>query len=190
MWRWSSFPIYPFLWNCVFSTYVEVIPKSSKRYECIYCILHVCGGDPKILLIANLSFQYSPRMWRWSPWCGFFNPYTNSILHVCGGDPTKQQLWHHYLKVFSTYVEVIHVRHDLEFQLLRYSPRMWRWSLGFREAMRVLKVFSTYVEVILILPLKLLIQISILHVCGGDPARAEFYTNFNKYSPRMWRWSQ
>ena len=28
-----------------------------------------------------------------------------------------------------------------------------------------------------------------LHVCGGDPPKAEFYTNFTKFSPRMWRWS-
>ena len=44
-------------------------------------------------------------------------------------------------------------------------------------------------EVILILPLKLLIQISILHVCGGDPQVTDYGTKFAAYSPRMWRWS-
>ena len=50
-------------------------------------------------------------------------------------------------------------------------------------------VFSTYVEVILKKNQIILIEISILHVCGGDPENNEDFTARIKYSPRMWRWS-
>ena len=31
-------------------------------------------------------------------------------------------------------------------------------------------------------------NISILHVCGGDPISSSSYKNINMYSPRMWRY--
>ena len=209
MWRWSSHSYSQFRKQKVFSTYVEVIPIITINSELPNGILHVCGGDPNGRIIRIVSILYSPRMWRWSwqaptihfSWC--------CILHVCGGDPTSLQVIHGDHLVFSTYVEVIlrllwpywfgvgilHVCGgdpiDTFFGswLQVHSPRMWRWSHAYDQMAADQAVFSTYVEVILTLALACLVFVSILHVCGGDPARAEFYTNFNKYSPRMWRWS-
>ena len=66
MWRWSL----SFLINnsqpSVFSTYVEVILLRPVGTRSIWCILHVCGGDPT-------KSRY------------YFNPW--SILHTCEGDP-------------------------------------------------------------------------------------------------------
>ena len=48
----------------VFSTYVEVIldtfvvPIKHSR------ILHVCGGDPRLMVSGCGVNVYSPRMWR------------------------------------------------------------------------------------------------------------------------------
>ena len=46
---------------------------------------------------------------------------------------------------------------------------MWRWSYVGISKKRFLGVFSTYVEVILTIVCIWRNQISILHVCGGDP---------------------
>ena len=151
-------------------------------------ILHVCGGDPNASGTISYEQVYSPRMWRWS-WIQLivnvmltvFSTYVEvipyspnlfikweCILHVCGGDPTPPV--------------TLLIRSG-------YSPRMWRWSYWYFLWVMVTGVFSTYVEVIPRLWSNGSWSSCILHVCGGDPARAEFYTNFNKYSPRMWRWS-
>ena len=134
----------------------------------VYCILHVCGGDPMTLIIFNKKTLYSPRMWRWS-W--FINPSKTgsqvfstyvevilgklfpmlpflSILHVCGGDPNSNHGIYWELLVFSTYVEVI--LHHVMTKHKRYG---------------------------------------ILHVCGGDPVYPFVDSMLSKYSPRMWRWS-
>ena len=86
MWRWSHTwyinQVSPF----VFSTYVEVILNQTNMQWHGSGILHVCGGDPKMMTILSSLWGYSPRMWRWSLITG------NKIGKV---------------KVFSTYVEVI-----------------------------------------------------------------------------------
>ena len=49
------------------------------------------------------------------------------------------------------------------------------------------EVFSTYVEVILQCGPSLIMQLGILHVCGGDPVDAQATEAPKAYSPRMWR---
>ena len=119
----------------------------------------------------------------------FLLPTTCGIPHVCGGDPIS-------------YI-VKHVR-------AVYSPCMWGWSylrpLGLSNAI----VFPMYVGVIhspfgVIFP-----EVSIPHVCGGDPVLGQA-VSFNTlvfpmyvgvilqlrlryrvvilYSPCMWGWS-
>ena len=51
-------------------------------------------------------------------------------------------------------------------------------------------VFSTYVEVILRLGSKFFINVSVLHVCGGDPNLQHMLALGYWCSPRMWRWSR
>ena len=127
-------------------------------------------------------------MWRWScyTYCQYskrkvFSTYVEvilvgwrssfrslSFLHVCGGDPS----WTDTLAV-----------------VLKFSPRMWRWSRDWWCQRSNLWVFSTYVEVILFISPFSSCSISFLHVCGGDPKYYlpdEFVLLF---SPRMWRWS-
>ena len=48
-------------------------------------------------------------------------------------------------------------------------------------------VFSTYVEVILERRIFMTQEISILHVCGGDPVIGGISKTIGGYSPRMWR---
>ena len=48
-------------------------------------------------------------------------------------------------------------------------------------------VFSTYVEVILTRDPERIEELSILHVCGGDPQLPKKHNTEIKYSPRMWR---
>ena len=154
----------------------------------VYCILHVCGGDPILLFMSIGTTKYSPRMWRWSQLLlnvlliGLvFSTYVEvilkgissiffqlGILHVCGGDPN---LYRAYLKS------------------KRYSPRMWRWSLNTLIELIGLVVFSTYVEVILLGVITVPSLSSILHVCGGDPKNLSALLQNQRYSPRMWRWS-
>ena len=112
--------------------------------------------------------KYSPRVWRWSSYVvlisnvGFV--FSTSvevilmhsimwvqrycILHECGGDPFFWAFWS---------------------LLLKYSPRVWRWSLT--ELLKTLSstVFSTSVEVI--------------------PFAKSINTVGTGYSPRVWRWS-
>ena len=67
---------------------------------------------------------------------------------------------------------------------------MWRWSPTWSLPLWCLVVFSTYVEVI---PSSVSFSCafwSILHVCGGDPAKKSADPLHIVYSPRMWRWSQ
>ena len=66
MWRWSLYHNLFLIFGIVFSTYVEVIPKNVILSKSINCILHVCGGDPKLTHLTSEKLQYSPRMWRWS----------------------------------------------------------------------------------------------------------------------------
>ena len=107
MWRWS------WIWDStvrlfeVFSTYVEVILVSTSGTLASISFLHVCGGDPHLVLMPQDWSKFSPRMWRWSPGRyylgnakGVFSTYVEVILttlkcylkclrflHVCGGDP-------------------------------------------------------------------------------------------------------
>ena len=90
------------------------------------------------------------------------------ILHVCGGDPFPTPCFPSELS---------------------YSPRMWRWSCSSITSIFSDVVFSTYVEVILSTSTSSVVQLGILHVCGGDPGRLQVSTSIDEYSPRMWRWS-
>ena len=148
MWRWSYSASEAVGRAIVFSTYVEVIPYYQLVEKSGHCILHVCGGDPVDNSSLGSQITYSPRMWRWSPLAELhlwhqcvFSTYVevipspiftsikiSSILHVCGGDPDGQ-----------TSLVVI----------VRYSPRMWRWSYSHFWSISCSIVFSTYVEVIL-----------------------------------------
>ena len=91
------------------------------------------------------------------------------ILHVCGGHPVLAFLSHEFT---------------------RYSPRMWRSSQSIWQSLSWCLVFSTYVEVILLANDQLVLQISILHVCGGHPIALLGMYFCKVYSPRMWRSSQ
>ena len=71
---------------------------------------------------------------------------------------------------------------------LLYSPRVWRWSPSQNIVKQLHPVFSTYVEVILFPHTLHSADLSILHVCGGDPISSSSYKNINMYSPRMWRY--
>ena len=92
-----------------------------------------------------------------------------SFLHVCGGDP----------KLAPCFKWIV-----------KFSPRMWRWSrlLEFRK--RQVIVFSTYVEVILTCEFSIPARSCFLHVCGGDPLQSVLNVVERWFSPRMWRWSQ
>ena len=73
--------------------------------------------------------------------------------------------------------------------MVKYSPRMWRWSCHkFSHSTRI-AVFSTYVEVIPWIAPPEALPFCILHVCGGDPVIGQFGGSKSAYSPRMWRWS-
>ena len=77
----------------------------------------------------------------------------------------------------------------MKWRFFAYSPRMWRWSWDSQRHASGKRVFSTYVEVILSAVLLLLMVMSILHVCGGDPIVPVCGFLIIPYSPRMWRWS-
>ena len=149
MWRWSwTIRIRTWLLT-VFSTYVEMILDDYQSKIINYGILHVCGDDPIVLVHTRMQFAYSPRMWRWSfistlvcrllnvfstyvemiLWQALADFFNVCILHVCGDDPTSATFWTFEIK---------------------YSPRMWRWSLTLPFAIDVSSVFSTYVEMILL----------------------------------------
>ena len=111
----------------VFSTYVEMILQGFTYPWLWNCILHVCGDDPLPRILYGFHSLYSPRMWRWSQKKTrkalvtlVFSTYVEMILsttlklkfhfcilHVCGDDP--------FLIRFCQ-------------TMMRYSPRMWRWS--------------------------------------------------------------
>ena len=150
MWRWSLSYCCPPCNAKVFSTYVEVILEFMGNVDFLASILHVCGGDPWEVQEKWSWLLYSPRMWRWSwlnhcssylvlvfstyvevilkPYAKF--PQTMRILHVCGGDP-------------SWWV-------DMWF-FVKYSPRMWRWSLRGIDQKETITVFSTHVESVTVL---------------------------------------
>ena len=112
VWRWSLVSALCRIYTLVFSTYVEVILCSICKKFFKFCILHVCGGDPRSNSMVSFHRRYSPRMWRWSLdlisiYCRHFvfstyvevipittasGLFKNSILHVCGGDPSN----HHH----------------------------------------------------------------------------------------------
>ena len=188
MWRWSLVWFFEPCCRWVFSTYVEVIPTYTTNNHMMMCVLHVCGGDPKLIDTSTLKALCSPRMWRWSygvnvvetdklvfstyvevillarsVWSEFF-----SVLHVCGGDPNE---W------FNSS------------QNRKCSPRMWRWSHNPIHPCIKMRVFSTYVEVIPWLTMYSLSIQCVLHVCGGDPLDSKMPEKDRECSPRMWRWS-
>ena len=164
-----------------------MIPSPHAFAQLKYCILHVCGGDPVMENLKPASKLYSPRVWRWSyhvqlqshrrhvfSTCVEVIPKSSGlvsailcILHVCGGDPKKKP--------------------PKNFWSL-YSPRVWRWSPSQNIVKQLHPVFSTYVEVILFPHTLHSADLSILHVCGGDPISSSSYKNINMYSPRMWRY--
>ena len=169
MWRWSWWCECQH-WRCaVFSTYVEVILIQLFSKLDLLSILHVCGGDPMILIIrlprkmvfstyVEVILRDCIKIW-----------VMESILHVCGGDP---------------------IHHVFACKSWKYSPRMWRWSCYWNTKTRLYGVFSTYVEVILTLSRLVILMMSILHVCGGDPVYVPSRDKIQVYSPRMWRWSR
>ena len=67
---------------------------------------------------------------------------------------------------------------------------MWRWSQLEVLFVHSRFVFSTYVEVIPIPIFRHDTVLSFLHVCGGDPSVEITSAESQKFSPRMWRWSQ
>ena len=188
MWRWSWTIGFVNMLILVFSTYVEVILPNSPSPASTACILHVCGGDPKLKTNRDFNVVYSPRMWRWSllslNWLSSYSVFSTyveviptlppelvlvvSILHVCGGDPSIPTSWP---------------------SKSGYSPRMWRWSSASAVLSALVSVFSTYVEVIRRRCLCFKGPICILHVCGGDPLYQWRPKKNRLYSPRMWRWS-
>ena len=91
------------------------------------------------------------------------------ILHVCGGDPDENT-------------------HRVQY--LKYSPRVWRWSLSSTSKSWHVWVFSTCVEVIPVLLVAEMFHVGILHVCGGDPNSRWLGYLWSWYSPRVWRWSR
>ena len=128
MWRWS-YPHWKYMEQFgIFSTYVEVILTFNDNSESKTNFLHVCGGDPMNHYRNTKFYQFSPRMWRWSPTSHLVRSRILYFLHVCGGDP-KIML----VSCFSS----------------RFSPRMWRWSYQELAAKYADNIFSTYVEVIL-----------------------------------------
>ena len=86
VWRWSQKEVHTISTTVVFSTCVEVILLIIWLYAIVKSILHVCGGDPQLGDENYEDFEYSPRVWRWSYFCGI----------MCVQD-----------MVFSTCVEVI-----------------------------------------------------------------------------------
>ena len=151
MWRWSWFRLLDLAVDSVFSTYVEVILLHDFYKSIHLSILHVCGGDPILLLELICCLLYSPRMWRWSYSWRKWKTETISILHVCGGDPSM----------------LLSGCKNIE-----YSPRMWRWSPSWKITISKILVFSTYVEVIPGCMMSFSSTSCILHVCGGDPFTA------------------
>ena len=66
MWRWSWNFTVDWVATFVFSTYVEVILSKTFNIFWVISFLHVCGGDPMILIYWREKLLFSPRMWRWS----------------------------------------------------------------------------------------------------------------------------
>ena len=85
MWRCFLLDKYGLNRKNVFSTHVEVFPRTDFVIGCGTCFLHACGGVSLKLGEGSPCLQFSPRMWR-----GFHQPWrTGQVRHV-----------------FSTHVEV------------------------------------------------------------------------------------
>ena len=71
----------------------------------VYCILHVCGGDPiqQLPLVETVAVFSTCVEVILNVFCHFLLSFR--ILHVCGGDPN---------------VDNTSYTHD------EYSPRVWR----------------------------------------------------------------
>ena len=54
-----------------------------------FCILHVCGGDPKSGRLAYSLLRVFSTYVEVIPGLRFAEVLGLSILHVCGGDPLK-----------------------------------------------------------------------------------------------------
>ena len=167
---------------------MEVILDSYSVKIPIFSFLHVCGGDPDVEVDLIGLWEFSPRMWRWSPEAPpleltalVFSTYVEviltlgivttglmSFLHVCGGDP-----------------DIAQTVADLK----AFSPRMWRWSWHDNHGSNSNQVFSTYVEVIPSNRWPIISSNRFLHVCGGDPIKSAGADFRKGFSPRMWRWS-
>ena len=117
---------------------------------------------------------------------GCRSPY---FLHVCGGDPGRPQDQINKIKfsprMWRWSLNSAFVVHGS----CGFSPRMWRWSRLLWMVVYTQTIFSTYVEVILIFIRLQILHEHFLHVCGGDPLTSWLKSISFKFSPRMWRWS-
>ena len=84
---------------------MEVILINGPFEISFNCILHVCGGDPKLKSKATSKLSVFSTYVEVILFILTLKTIPRSILHVCGGDP----------KLASA-----------EKQLASYSPRMWR----------------------------------------------------------------
>ena len=71
----------------VFSTYVEMILACEQDGRNAYCVLHVCGDDPKLCVTLNDSHQVFSTYVEMI--LNQMKPiaYLDCVLHVCGDDP-------------------------------------------------------------------------------------------------------
>ena len=147
MWGWSVHTQDKHIYFPVFPTYVGMIRLYLRRLRIILCFPHVCGDDPSDRWNSAWQHMFSPRMWGWSSQlhqchtCLYVFPtYVGMILsrnfllciaarfpHVCGDDPAHSTLF-----AFT----------------IRFSPRMWGWSLTYYWKIRSWNVFPTYVGMI------------------------------------------
>ncbi len=150
----------------VFSTYVEVFPRSSSSITNRRCLLHVRGGVSPLLQGDFILDRSSPRTWR----CFYplklttfprsvFSTYVEVFPHVHNDDPGRCGL--------------LHVRGGVSMASAgpwprsRSSPRTWRcFSTPFRQNPPV-SVFSTYVEVFLLRLAGAVVRLGLLHARGG-----------------------
>ena len=91
-----------------------------------------------------------------------------SVPHVCGGDPELE---------------------ENRFDYDKCSPCMWGWSSSVHESYLALFVFPMYVGVILLVRIRYNNNLSVPHVCGGDPNVHGLVLVSNVCSPCMWGWS-
>ena len=167
----------PRMWRCfipaiarppfkrVFSTHVEMFPKSSRQTKRRSGFLHACGDVSQQHHHPERQREFSPRMWR---------------CFLC------RRIYSEKVIVFSTHVEMfliqavilsmlvcfLHACGDVSIRLealcllLQFSPRMWRCFLLQRRQGGPCDVFSTHVEMFPQNRLMRLQNLRFLHACG------------------------